>query len=167
MFNFKLTLLLVLAAIAAADLTDQNGAFEESLVLADGGVRARPNQFPWQALIIAPFNAYKRNLALGSLISNKHVVSAGFIATVAIQRRNSHVIFSMEIGRGKQHPVARVIVHPNFKRTQFARFNIGVFILRQPIRPSPAIRPIALARTAPTAGQNVRFVGFATCEYIL
>lgn len=168
MYSFKAILLLTLAAIIAADSTDQNGTLEDLLPLAGDSGKATPNQFPWLATVVVQNPRAPIHVAVGSLISNKHVVTTGAITALAVGRENSHIIFSTTFMRGQKRMVGNAVVHPNFLRSKNPRFNIGVFILRQPIQPSTAIRPIALTSTVPTAGQTVRLVGFGGFgKYIL
>lgn len=160
MFHSKVAFLLVLATIASAELNTLNETF-----VSDTEVAAH-YQFPWHATLFVISRNGPAFAACGALISTKHVVTVGHFAALGIQHGNALAVFAKRFNHGPRYPVRNIVVHPKYVQSRNARFNIGVLSLRQPIRPSRTIRPIAIAATAPAERQTVSLVGFGEhCEY--
>ncbi|XP_037928580.1 uncharacterized protein LOC119662992 isoform X2 [Teleopsis dalmanni] len=111
-----------------------------------GGDDAGFGSFPWQAYI-----RIGSSRCGGSLVSRRHVVTAGHCVARAISRQ-VHVTLGDYVINSAVEPlpaytfgVRRIDVHPYFKFTpQADRFDVSVLTLERPVHFMPHIAPICL-----------------------
>ncbi|XP_055698272.1 uncharacterized protein LOC129798859 isoform X3 [Phlebotomus papatasi] len=116
-----------------------------------GGDDAGFGSFPWQAYIRIGSSRSLLSRCGGSLISRRHVVTAGHCVARASPRQ-VHVTLGDYVINSAVEPlpaytfgVRRIDVHPYFKFTpQADRYDVSVLTLERPVHYMPHIAPICL-----------------------
>lgn len=130
------------------------------------GRDAKPNSWPWQALML------KSGIAScgGTLISDRWVVTAAHCIKGMTNSPGSFTIRLGEHDRSKSEgteqdvPVERVIAHPNYAWNK--DYDIGLFKLARPVQMNKYVQPACLPSRDAPVGQNCYITGWGSTKFM-
>ncbi|KAJ8664371.1 hypothetical protein QAD02_006033 [Eretmocerus hayati] len=137
------------------------------MIMGLGARQATPNEFPHQVSI--QINCH--HTCGGSLISDKHVLTAAHCVSDFIKDPNQHSSLRMtvevgsnHIGGGITHDVKRVShlnsYNPNKNSPYIFANDVAVITLAHPVTLSRSVQPIEIAREGPAIGDKFIVSGF-------
>ena len=109
-----------------------------------GGSDAIPHSIPWQVATL-PKGGGRLNICGGTLISNRHVLTAAHCGKVDRVIVGAHSIELTGTSDGIKHKVCRTVFHPNWNPNRNTnKYDIAILHLAEPVEFSNHVAPACL-----------------------
>ncbi|TQV91316.1 hypothetical protein V2A60_009506 [Cordyceps javanica] len=152
----KTSTLLALATPAiAASIPPQADAADKPFVW--GGDDTAITEVPWQI----EFDVNGRFGCGGSIISNRHILTAGHCVQGQTASRISIRVGSNQVGQGRSYKASKVQAHPKFRADNSGiDYDMAIVTLAQPLTFSDSVQAISIVDAAPQAGADALLSGW-------
>jgi len=158
-------LFLVLVTSGLSFAQQQCGCGEENVgKRIIGGNEVSPHRYPWVVALVSPRDPFQGQFCAGTLISDRHVLTAGHCVEGSTER-DVHVVLGAhrlsQVSPSTTAPVARILRHDQY--TPGPELNdMALLTLSRPVVFSDKVRPACLPTANMTRLSNYFVVGWGS-----